>query len=47
MELVKAEIETEEQERLLKELGCTLGQGFRYGRPEPISNLQMAYAVTP
>lgn len=47
VEVVAEGIETEEQERLLQELGCTLGQGFRYGRPEPISSLQMAYALTP
>lgn len=47
VEVVAEGVETEEQERLLQELGCTLGQGFRYGRPEPISSLQMAYALTP
>jgi EAL domain-containing protein (putative c-di-GMP-specific phosphodiesterase class I) len=28
-------VETEAQARLLRQLGCQLGQGFLYGRPAP------------
>jgi EAL domain-containing protein (putative c-di-GMP-specific phosphodiesterase class I) len=28
-------IETEDQDRLLREMGCTHAQGYLYGRPEP------------
>jgi diguanylate cyclase (GGDEF)-like protein/PAS domain S-box-containing protein len=28
-------IETEDQDRLLREMGCTYAQGYLYGRPEP------------
>lgn len=47
VEVVAEGVETEQQERRLQELGCTLGQGYRYGRPEPISNLEHAFALTP
>ncbi len=32
-------VETEEQELLLRALGCARGQGYRFGRPEPIEVL--------
>ena len=32
-------IETEDQARLLTELGCQLGQGWHFGRPAPIDHL--------
>jgi diguanylate cyclase (GGDEF)-like protein len=47
VEVVAEGVETEEQELRLQELGCMLAQGYRYGRPEPISNLQHAFAFTP
>ncbi len=37
IDVVAKGIETEEQERLLRRLGCPLGQGFRYGRPRPVA----------
>lgn len=47
VEVVAEGVETEEQERRLLEMGCTLAQGYRYGRPEPISSLQQAFPITP
>jgi diguanylate cyclase len=32
-------IETEEQARLLKRMGCERGQGYLYGRPAPFAEL--------
>lgn len=37
-------IETEEQARMLLALGCVRGQGYRFGRPEPIEQLQERFA---
>ena len=36
IDVIAEGIETEEQERLLRRLGCPLGQGYRYGRPRPV-----------
>lgn len=35
MEVVIEGVETEEQVRVLKELGCEVAQGFYFGKPEP------------
>lgn len=37
-------IETQRQEIVLRALGCTMGQGYRYGRPMPFSELQALLA---
>lgn len=34
-------IETVAQQRALQELGCTLGQGYLYGRPTPASGVEL------
>lgn len=36
IDVVAEGVETEDQERLLRRLGCPLGQGYRYGRPRPV-----------
>ncbi len=36
-------IETEDQEYILKELGCSLGQGYLYGKPMPIEEFASKY----
>lgn len=39
MEVVAEGIETEEQLRLLKEMGCGYGQGYLFSRPQPVSEV--------
>jgi len=39
LEVVSEGVETAEQADVLQELGCTMGQGFLYGRPGPASTL--------
>lgn len=36
IQVISEGIETREQELFLKEIGCDLAQGYRYGRPAPI-----------
>jgi diguanylate cyclase (GGDEF)-like protein len=40
-------VETEEQETFLKGVGCRLVQGFRYGRPMLLGDLQASFAAAP
>ncbi len=37
LRVVAEGVETAEQEKFLREIGCHLVQGYRYGRPQPIS----------
>jgi EAL domain-containing protein (putative c-di-GMP-specific phosphodiesterase class I) len=39
LDVVAEGIETPDQLRLLRELGCGLGQGFLFARPVPASEL--------
>ncbi|HUX28291.1 MAG TPA: EAL domain-containing protein, partial [Terracidiphilus sp.] len=39
MEVVAEGIETLEQYRLLRELGCRLGQGYLFARPLPVQDI--------
>ncbi len=39
MKVVAEGIEADEQAAVLLELGCTIGQGYRYGRPMPAEQL--------
>ena len=36
VEVVAEGVETREQEQRLRAMGCTFGQGYRYGRPQPL-----------
>ena len=36
-ELIAEGIETEAEAAVLRELGITIGQGYLFGRPEPVS----------
>ena len=38
VEVVAEGVEIREQEELLRAMGCTFGQGYRYGRPQPLVN---------
>lgn len=38
-------IETEKQEEILKQLGCTYGQGYLYGAPMPISDFKEKFIL--
>lgn len=40
IEVIAEGIETEMQEKILRSLGCCLGQGYRYGRPMPIEEFE-------
>lgn len=41
-------VETEEQERRLRRMGCEFGQGYRYGRPLPIATVERQwFAASP
>ena len=44
LDVVAEGIETEEQERMLRELGCQYGQGFLFARPMPAADLRAALA---
>jgi diguanylate cyclase (GGDEF)-like protein len=39
VEVVAEGVETKQQEDLLRAMGCTYGQGYRYGRPQPLSDV--------
>lgn len=39
-------VETEEQQKILKALGCQYGQGYLYGKPMPISEFEKCYFHT-
>ena len=39
MEMIPEGIETEAQARGLQDLGCTLGQGYLFGRPQPAAEI--------
>lgn len=40
-------VETKEQEAILLELGCKLGQGYLYGRPMPLAEFEQLYIIPP
>ena len=40
LEVVCEGVETEEHERLLREVGCRIGQGYRYAKPMPIGQFE-------
>ncbi len=44
LDVVAEGIETEEQEQMLRDLGCQYGQGFLFARPMPAADLRAALA---
>ncbi|RGY96828.1 bifunctional diguanylate cyclase/phosphodiesterase [Clostridium sp. AM58-1XD] len=40
IQVISEGIETKENEQFLKEIGCNLAQGYLYGRPQPIEELE-------
>ncbi len=44
IQVISEGIETVEHERFLKEIGCNLAQGYRYGRPAPIEDYEYLLA---
>lgn len=47
LELVAEGVETEDQQKFLRSLGCHLGQGYLFGKPMPFAALGHAAAVAP
>lgn len=47
IEVIAEGVENREQEHLLRELGCRLGQGFLYGRPMPVAEFEAKYLDLP
>ena len=45
LETIAEGIETEEQERALRRLGCKAGQGYRYGRALPPDQTAVLLAI--
>ncbi|MEG0990453.1 MAG: EAL domain-containing protein, partial [Gordonibacter sp.] len=43
IEVVAEGVETHEQEAILRDLECKLGQGYLYGKPMPASEFERAY----
>jgi EAL domain-containing protein (putative c-di-GMP-specific phosphodiesterase class I) len=41
MVVIAEGVETEEQRKLLADLGCTAFQGYLFGRPVPVSDLML------
>lgn len=41
LDVIAEGIETPEQERALRELGCRAGQGYLYGKPMPVQQFEM------
>ncbi|MCB0958726.1 MAG: EAL domain-containing protein [Acidimicrobiales bacterium] len=46
LRVVAEGIETEVQAAVLQALGCTVGQGYAFGRPAPLAHLQRTLAAT-
>ena len=44
MEVVAEGVETEAQARLLGEMGCDLGQGYRFSRPLPSEEVPLLFS---
>lgn len=44
MESIAEGIETSYQESILLELGCTMGQGYLYGKPIPVDEFQKVHS---
>jgi diguanylate cyclase (GGDEF)-like protein/PAS domain S-box-containing protein len=40
IQVIAEGIETEEQQALLREVGCRFGQGYRFGRPQPAEDIR-------
>ena len=47
IEVIAEGVENEEQEHILRELGCGLGQGFLYDRPMPVAEFEAKYLGGP
>jgi EAL domain-containing protein (putative c-di-GMP-specific phosphodiesterase class I) len=47
LEVVAEGIETEAQRSRLAELGCRLGQGYLFARPQPLGPLLEAHRAAP
>ena len=44
IDIIAEGIETAEQEAMLKNLGCRLGQGYLYSRPIPLDEFERNFA---
>lgn len=44
LEVIAEGVETEQQRALLLKMGCTQGQGYLFGRPQPIGTLLRSLA---
>ena len=47
IEVIAEGVETREQEKALRDLGCLLGQGYLYGKPMPVPEFEALYMGGP
>lgn len=47
VDVIAEGVETEEQERVLRTLGCRLGQGYLYSRPLPVEDFERMFMPGP